>query len=112
MSDAKPADPDQIREEIEATRADLADTVDALSTKLDVKAQAKSKAHEVQATVSDTLSKAKQSAPPPVQTSLDRVGAALGPALAKAKPYRRQIIAAVGAAAAVLVLARRRGRSK
>jgi hypothetical protein len=37
---------DRLREEIEQTRAELAQTVDALSAKLDVKAQAK---HRVQA---------------------------------------------------------------
>jgi MYXO-CTERM domain-containing protein len=34
-------DPETIREEIERTRGDLADTVDALHAKLDVKTQAK-----------------------------------------------------------------------
>jgi Protein of unknown function (DUF3618) len=38
------SDADQLREEIERTRADLADTVDALSAKLDVKAQAQRRA--------------------------------------------------------------------
>jgi hypothetical protein len=38
------SDPDAIREEIEHTRADLADTVDALQYKLDVKARAKDQA--------------------------------------------------------------------
>jgi hypothetical protein len=36
-------DPDAIREDIERTRNDLADTVDALQAKLDVKAQAKAR---------------------------------------------------------------------
>lgn len=36
--------PQAIREEIEATRADLADTVDALHAKLDVKTRAKNAA--------------------------------------------------------------------
>ncbi len=38
------SDPDAIREEIEQTRADMADTVDALQYKLDVKARAKERA--------------------------------------------------------------------
>jgi hypothetical protein len=38
------SDPDAIREEIEQTRADLADTVDALQYKLDVKARTKDRA--------------------------------------------------------------------
>ena len=45
MSDADQpmSDADQLREEIEQTRADLVETVDALSNKLDVKAQAKNR---------------------------------------------------------------------
>jgi ElaB/YqjD/DUF883 family membrane-anchored ribosome-binding protein len=82
MSEANPAD--DIRHEIEATRADLADTVDALSAKLDVTAQAKAKANDVRATVSDTA--------------------------AKAEPYRVQILAGVGVAVALLLVTRRRTR--
>lgn len=46
MSNASPTDADDIRHEIEQTRADLADTVDALTAKLDVKARAKAKVQE------------------------------------------------------------------
>ncbi len=67
-------DPEQLRAEIEHTRADLAETVDALSAKLDVKAQAAHKVGEVKAAVVN--------------------------AATKAKPYRRQL---VGAASGLLV---------
>jgi hypothetical protein len=40
-------DPDAIREEIERTRDDLAETVDALHAKLDVKGQARAKVEQV-----------------------------------------------------------------
>ncbi|MGB7448580.1 MAG: DUF3618 domain-containing protein [Ornithinimicrobium sp.] len=40
-------DPDQIEAEIESTREDLSDTVDALSRKLDVKSQAQDRVEEV-----------------------------------------------------------------
>lgn len=40
-------DPDAIRQEIERTRDDLADTVDALHAKLDVKGQARAKVDQV-----------------------------------------------------------------
>ena len=40
-------DPDAIREEIERTRDDLAETVDALHAKLDVKGQARAKVNQV-----------------------------------------------------------------
>jgi hypothetical protein len=44
---AGPNDPDAIREEIERTRDDLAETVDALHAKLDVKSQARAKVNQV-----------------------------------------------------------------
>ena len=52
---ATPNDPAAIREEIERTREDLADTVDALHAKLDVKAQVRQKVAAVrdQATTAD-----------------------------------------------------------
>jgi len=46
-------DPEQIREQIEATREDLGDTVAALSQKADVKAQAKQKIDATKASVSE-----------------------------------------------------------
>lgn len=50
-----PSDPDALREEIEETRAELGNTVEALAHKLDVKAQAKE-------AVSDAKDKAKDKA--------------------------------------------------
>jgi hypothetical protein len=46
-SNGAPQTPDQIREEIERTRADLADTVDALHAKVDVKSRAQAKLDDV-----------------------------------------------------------------
>jgi hypothetical protein len=43
------SDADEIRADIAATRAQLADTADALAAKLDVKAQAGAKLHEAEA---------------------------------------------------------------
>jgi cobalamin biosynthesis Mg chelatase CobN len=48
-TDAK--DPDAIRADIERTRDDLAETVDALHAKLDVKAQAKAKVADLKTSV-------------------------------------------------------------
>lgn len=115
MSDTAPAqnpsDPDQIREEIERTRADLAQTVNALSTKLDVKQQASQKANELKQTIVGATMRAKQAAPEPVQRSLDRAGTAVAPAVARAKPYRLHILAGVAGAGFVLVVLRRRTRN-
>jgi len=43
-------DPEEIRSEIERTRAELADTVDALHSKLDVKAHAKARIAQLKET--------------------------------------------------------------
>jgi ElaB/YqjD/DUF883 family membrane-anchored ribosome-binding protein len=61
------SDPEQIREEIQATREQLGDTVEALAAKTDVKAQAKQKLDETKESVSaktdDLLGKARQISP-------------------------------------------------
>lgn len=61
------SDPDQIRDQIEATREELGDTVEALAAKADVKAQAKQKLDETRETVSqrtdEILGKAKEISP-------------------------------------------------
>ena len=44
---AEEKSPDQIRAEIDATRGELGDTVEALAEKTDVKAQAKAKVEDV-----------------------------------------------------------------
>ena len=55
-------DSDQVREEIEATRQDLGDTVSSLAQKADVKAQAKDKAADVRSTVKEKLAGARETA--------------------------------------------------
>jgi hypothetical protein len=45
--------PEEIRRDIEETRGDLGDTVEALAAKADVKAQAKDKAEELKQKVTD-----------------------------------------------------------
>jgi cell division septum initiation protein DivIVA len=57
-------DPDEIRQEIEQTRAEMSETVDAIGYKVDVPSRAKEKVSEkvdnVKATVSDTAMRAKE----------------------------------------------------
>jgi Protein of unknown function (DUF3618) len=57
-------DPDEIRQEIEQTRAEMSETVDAIGYKADVPSRAKEKVSEkvdnVKATVSDTAMRAKE----------------------------------------------------
>jgi ElaB/YqjD/DUF883 family membrane-anchored ribosome-binding protein len=52
--------PEQVREEIEQTRADLGDTVAALAAKTDVKAQAKQAVDGTKETVTGRVSEIKQ----------------------------------------------------
>jgi ElaB/YqjD/DUF883 family membrane-anchored ribosome-binding protein len=60
-------DPEQIREQIEATREELGDTVEALAAKSDVKAQAKRKVEDTKARLAgkqeEILGKAKEASP-------------------------------------------------
>ena len=60
-------DPEQIREEIEATRQELGDTIEALAEKTDVKAQAHHKLEETKASIhekkDELLGKARQASP-------------------------------------------------
>ena len=71
-------DPEQIREQIEATREELGDTVEALAAKTDVKAQAKRKVEDTKARLAgkqeEILGKAKEASPD------DAVSAASGAA--------------------------------
>jgi Protein of unknown function (DUF3618) len=46
-------DPEQIREEIEATRQELGDTVEALAAKADVKAHARERIEQTKASLPD-----------------------------------------------------------
>ena len=60
-------DPEQIQRDIEKTRGELGDTVEALAQKADVKGQAKQKVEETKASVTEKkeqlLGKAKQASP-------------------------------------------------
>ena len=87
--------PDEIREDIERTRAALAETVDELTDRLNVKHQAQVKADAAKAAATEKIDVAKQAAS-------DKVAAA--------KPYQSQIIfvaAGVGALVTLLLVLRR-----
>ena len=65
VSDAQ--DPQQLQRDIERTRKELGDTVEALAEKTDVKAQAKQKIDQTKATVTEKkeqlLGKAREASP-------------------------------------------------
>lgn len=96
MSTAR--DPDQIQDEIEQTRAELGDTVEALAQKADVKAQAKRKVDQTKASVADKIGSAKEASPDTAVSAVSQVSSK-----AKANPLP---LAALGAFAAGFVAGR------
>jgi ElaB/YqjD/DUF883 family membrane-anchored ribosome-binding protein len=69
------ADPDQIKAEIEATRAQLADTVDQLSARLDVPARARERAARAKDTAVETY---RESPPAVIGGAVALVGLVVG----------------------------------
>jgi chromosome segregation ATPase len=105
-------DPDEIKAEIDRTRADLAETVDALTSKLDVKAHARQRAAQAQAKVGERLQALTASAPPQVQQALARAGEMARPVAAKAAEDKRRTAVVAGAVGMFFVLARARRRRR
>lgn len=79
---ATPADPAQIRAEIEQTRSDLAGTVEALAAKLDVKAQIGSAVSNAKGRVMDRANRATSA----VTGSADRVRGRVSRQLSPGRP--------------------------
>jgi hypothetical protein len=107
-----PSQADEVRADIEATRAELADTVDALHDKLDVKGRAADKVAEAKQKVSDSAARAKAAAPPPVQHAIDRVGEKAEPIAKQIAPHRGKIVAGVAAVAVALLVLRKRRNAR
>jgi len=104
-----PADDiEAIQRDIEATRAELGETVEALTAKLDVKARAKDKASEATDAVKDRASETvefiKDAAHDP-RTAASTVSRQAGSAWTD---HRRAVLVGAGAALFVLVVLRRR----
>jgi ElaB/YqjD/DUF883 family membrane-anchored ribosome-binding protein len=103
---------DAVRADIEATRQELADTVNALTEKVNVKARAGDKAAELRQKLTEAAGRARAAAPPPVQRALDATGQKAGPMAsrisAQAAPYRGKIIAGSAVLVAALLVLRRR----
>jgi Protein of unknown function (DUF3618) len=74
----EPQTPDQIEAEIEVQREQLAETIDALSAKLDVKSQAQAKVQEAKHTAQTKVAQVKQAAQTTVGTAQTKVGSASG----------------------------------
>ncbi len=70
--------PDQIEAEIEVQRAQLAETIDALSAKLDVKSQAQARVEEAKHTAQAKVAQVKHVAQSTVGSARAGVGSASG----------------------------------
>jgi hypothetical protein len=98
---------DRLKAEIAATRAELAETADALAAKLDVKAQAGRKVHAAGEKVSGGYANLRGSAPPPVQKALGKTEQAVSPLLARAAADKRRTLAVLGGTVVVILVVRR-----
>ena len=74
----EPQTPDQIEAEIEVQREQLAETIDALSAKLDVKSQAQAKVEEAKQTAQSKVAQVKHTARSSVGSAQAKLGSAAG----------------------------------
>lgn len=102
---------DKVRSDIELTRAELADTVDALQARLDVKALARRRAQELESRVLDGYARARAAAPPPVQVALGKVEQVTAPVLSRAAQDKKRAATVLGGALLALLVVRRLRRS-
>jgi ElaB/YqjD/DUF883 family membrane-anchored ribosome-binding protein len=100
---AEDKDPEQLREDIEQTRRELGDTVEALAYKADVKARVKDKVEATKESAAEKLGKAREASPDTVTS-----GATTATQKAKENPLP---VAAVGAFVGGFLLGRLTKRS-
>jgi ElaB/YqjD/DUF883 family membrane-anchored ribosome-binding protein len=100
VTETAPREPEEIRRDIEETRAEMGDTVEALAEKADVKGQARRKIDDAKSSVSqkkdDLLGKAKGASP-------ESATAAAGQVSEKARENPLPLAVAGGFAAGFLV---------
>jgi CHASE3 domain sensor protein len=108
------SDSEQVRQEIEQTREDLGDTIEALKYKTDPREQAKAAARAAAQKTRDLGQKVHDQAPQPVADTFDRTREAVAPKAREAREKVRgregQVAAAVGAAVVLLLLVRKIAR--
>lgn len=109
-------DPELIRAEIAQARAELADTVNLLSARLDVKQQGRQRVADTTTLAVQRLSSAKDSAPQSVGQALDMLTATVLPVLSqavqRARANPRQVLVAVSMAAVITLIGRRTGGTR
>lgn len=96
-----------IKADIEKTRAELADTVDSLTAKLDVKAQAKHRVHEVEQRAAQGYEQAKAKAPEPVRQAIGTVEQAARPIAVKAGQDKQRTALIAGGVVLLIIVVRR-----
>ncbi len=100
-------DAERLKAEIEATRAELAETADALAARLDVKAQAGQKVHAVGEKVGDRYASLRDSVPEPVQKAIGKAEQTAQPVVAKAAEDKRRTLLVVAGSVVVALVIRR-----
>src|SRR4051812_43543515 len=73
------SEPDAVRADLEATRVELADTVNAISHKLDLKARTRDTVRQGTSKMSEVVGRARQSMPPNVRRGVDQAAAKTQP---------------------------------
>ncbi|MYT74868.1 MULTISPECIES: DUF3618 domain-containing protein [unclassified Streptomyces] len=105
------SEPDELRDKVERTRAELGETVEALAAKADVKARAKDRAAHVKEQASEAADTARTKVSDVAHQAQDKLSGPAGSEAARsARDPRAIALLAASAGALVLWLARRRRR--
>jgi hypothetical protein len=104
---APPSDPDAIRADIEQTRAQLGDTVEALAAKADVKSRAKEKVVEARTRVGSQVELARQRVEQKLPPKAREI---VGQAGAKARDQKVPLAVAAGVVVLLVIVVRQRRR--
>jgi DNA-binding ferritin-like protein len=105
-------DPGAIREAIEETREEMAETIQALGQKADVKARANEKVDDIKASAGEVLHKVDQKIPEQARPALNAVAPKAEAGVAKARENPKALAIAGGALLVVMILRRRRSRRR
>jgi ElaB/YqjD/DUF883 family membrane-anchored ribosome-binding protein len=100
-----PTEPEALRREIEQTRAELGETVEALAARADVKARAQDAVDDVKQRVHDAADEARQRARGAVDTVAYQVGKQRE-RVATLSPQMRMVLGGVAAGLVALLLVR------
>lgn len=100
-----PADPAELRRDIEDVRGELADTVNALAYKLDVKGRAQEKTKEIKTQTAEKIHEVRAQAPEKVQQLA-------GSIQRKARQVKPGVALGVALTALVVLILRRRRRGR